>query len=155
MYFDTLVYPSNLLYRHVVEHRVCEPLFPSLVILTNESLARYVKLRVAHTPGMPGGRWRRKRSRHSRRMRNMRFYATGKRPMARASYFQFEYHVLSSTCVSWLHTAPYIAIKTRLHLQKCTCQNTPKIYQNIQVFYVLWTWISSTANEYNNGHIYR
>ena len=73
-------------------------------------LARYVKLRVAHAPGMPGTfppppwvsdpdmhhgdrmpgslyssslwiRWRGKRSRHSRRMRNPQFYVSGKRPM--------------------------------------------------------------------------
>ena len=80
-------------------------------------LSRYVKLRVAHAPGMPGtfyppprvsdpdmhhgtcvthvpwcmpgsltrgflwSRWRGKRSRHSRRMRNPQFCASGKRPM--------------------------------------------------------------------------
>ena len=83
----------------------------------NGPLARYVKLWVAHAPGMPGtssppprvtdpdmhhgtcvthvpwwmsgsltsgflwSRWRRKRSRHSRRMRNPQFYVSGKRPM--------------------------------------------------------------------------
>ena len=85
-------------------------------------LTRYVKLRVAHAPGMPGtfspqsrvsdpdmhhgtcvthvpwcmpgsltcgflwSRWRGKRSRHSRRMRNPQFYVSGKRPIA--SVFQ-------------------------------------------------------------------
>ena len=81
-------------------------------------LTRYVKLRVAHAPGMPGlfprhrlqrpqtaswrsrhasrhvrhtravmhvefanPRWRGKRSRHFRRMRNPQFYVSGKRPM--------------------------------------------------------------------------
>ena len=80
-------------------------------------LARYVKLRIASAPGMPGtfsppprvsdpgmhhstfvthvpwcmlgsitsgflwSRWRGKRSRHSRRMRNPQFYVSGKRPM--------------------------------------------------------------------------
>ena len=80
-------------------------------------LARYVKLRVAHAPGMPGtfsppprasdpdmhhgtcmthvpwcmsgslthgflwSRWRGNRSRHSRRMRNLQFYVSGKRPI--------------------------------------------------------------------------
>ena len=84
---------------------------------SNGLLARYVKLRVAHAPGMPGPffppptsketasyrsrhesrhvrharavmhvgidnmRWRGKRSRHSRRMRNPSFYVSGKRPM--------------------------------------------------------------------------
>ena len=54
---------------------------------------RYVKLRVAHAPWMPGtlltsltggfvwNRWRGKRSRHSRRMRNTPFCVSGKRPM--------------------------------------------------------------------------
>ena len=82
-------------------------------------LTRYVKLRVAHVPGMPGtlspslrvndpdihqgtcvthvpwcmpgsltsgflwSRWRGKRSRHSRRMRNPQFYVSGKRAMMR------------------------------------------------------------------------
>ena len=81
-------------------------------------LTRYVKMRVAHAPGMPGtfspsprgsdpdmhhgtcvthvpwcmsgsltgdflwNRWRGKRSRHSRRMRNPQFYLSGKRPIA-------------------------------------------------------------------------
>ena len=74
-------------------------------------LARYIKLRVAHAPGMPPlvsdpdmyhgtcvthvpwymprslksgfiwSRWRGKRSRHSRRMRNPQFQVSGKRPM--------------------------------------------------------------------------
>ena len=80
-------------------------------------LTRYVKLRVAHAPGMPGtffllplvcdpdmhhgtcvthvpwcmpgwlacsfiwSRWRGKRSRYSRRMRNLQCYVCGKRPM--------------------------------------------------------------------------
>ena len=80
-------------------------------------IARYVKLRVAHAPGMPGtfcppppvsdpdmhhgtcvthvpwcmpgsltsgfvwNWWRRKRFRHSRRMRNPQFYVSGKRLM--------------------------------------------------------------------------
>ena len=84
----------------------------------NGPLARYVKLLVAHAPGMPGtfsaslrisdpdihhgtcvthvpwcmpgsltsgflwSRWRGKRSRHFRRMRNQQFYVSGKRPMA-------------------------------------------------------------------------
>ena len=76
-------------------------------------LARYVKLWVAHAPGMPGTlfprptskgnvrdarammhvgiaklRWRGKRSRHSRRMRNPLFYVYGKRPMT--------YYIISS-----------------------------------------------------------
>ena len=82
------------------------------------SLARNIKLRVVHVPGMPGtfsppsrvsdpdmrhgtcvthvpgcmlgsltsgflrSRWRRKRSRHPRRMRNPQFYVTSKRPMS-------------------------------------------------------------------------
>ena len=73
-----------------------------------EPLARYLKLRVVHAPGMPGtfsrqlrvsypdmpwcmpgsltsgfllSRWSGKRSRHSRRMRNPQFYVSGKRPM--------------------------------------------------------------------------
>ena len=74
----------------------------------NAPLTKYVKLRVALAPGMPGtfsppprvsdpdmcavmpgsltngflwGRWRRKRSRHSRRMRKSQFYVSGKRPI--------------------------------------------------------------------------
>ena len=85
-------------------------------------LTRYVKLRVAHAPGIPGtfsppprfsdpdmhqvtcvthvpwcmpgsltsdffwNRWRGKRSRHSRRMRNPQFYVSGKRPIARTEW---------------------------------------------------------------------
>ena len=91
--------------------------FHSLPTIGHGPLARYVKLRVAHAPGMPGtfsppplgsdpdmhhdtcathvswcmpgsltsvflwSRWRGKRSRHSRRMRNRQFYVSGKRPM--------------------------------------------------------------------------
>ena len=86
-------------------------------VLIHGPLTRYVKLRIAHAPGMPGTfsspprvsdpdmhhgtcvthvpwclpgsltssllwiRWRGKRSRHSRRMRNTQFYVSGKRPM--------------------------------------------------------------------------
>ena len=87
------------------------------IISHHEPLTRYVKLRVAHAPRMPGtfsppprvsnpdmrhgtcvthvpwwmpgsltsgflwSRWRGKRSRHSRRMRNTQFDVTGKRPI--------------------------------------------------------------------------
>ena len=71
----------------------------------NGPLARYVILLVAHAPGMPGkfhrhrwlaihtcimgsltsgflwSRWRGKRSRYSRHMRNPLFYVSGKRPI--------------------------------------------------------------------------
>ena len=84
-------------------------------LLLNGPLARYVRLWVEHSPGMPGtlfprvshrdmhhgtcvthvpwcipgsltsgflwSQWREKRSRHSRRMRNPQFYASGKRPI--------------------------------------------------------------------------
>ena len=89
-------------------------------------LARYVKLGVAHVPGMPRtfpspprvsdpdmhqgtcvthvpwcmpgsltsgflwSRWRGKRSRHSRRMRNPQFYVSGKRPIGCHSYHLHE-----------------------------------------------------------------
>ena len=62
-----------------------------LYLLPYGPLARYVKLLVADAPGMPGtfsplrgflgSRWRRKRSRHSRRMRNPQLYVSDKRPM--------------------------------------------------------------------------
>ena len=114
----------------------------------NGPLTRYVKLRVAHAPGMlgtfspplsvsdldmhhgtcvthvpwcmpgslinrfPWRRWRGKRSRHSRRMRNTQFYVSGKRPMlnlhvrSRALYllpmyvllFFYWYTVISVLC---------------------------------------------------------
>ena len=88
-----------------------------MLVMMNGPLARYVKLRVAHAPGMPGtfsppprvsdpdmyhgtcvthvpwcmsgsltsdflsSRWRGKRSRHSRSMRDPQFYVSCKRPM--------------------------------------------------------------------------
>ena len=91
-------------------------------------LARYVQLRGAHAPGMPGTfsllpqvsdhdmhhgtcvthvpwckprsltsgflwiRWRIKRSRHSRRMRNPQFYVSGKRPMV---------GLMANTYIAW------------------------------------------------------
>ena len=91
--------------------------------LIHWSLARHVKLWIAHAPGMPGtfsppprvsdpdmhhgtcmthapwcmpgsltsgflwSWWRRKRSRHSRRMRNPWFYVSGKRPMTPKSSY--------------------------------------------------------------------
>ena len=101
-------------------------------LLYNGTLARCVKFRVAHAPGIPGtfsppprvsdpdmhhstcathvpwcmpgslasgfpwSRWRGKRSRHSRRMRNPQFYVSGKRPM------HLKYHVLGSRfAVPW------------------------------------------------------
>ena len=101
----------------------------------NGPLARFVKSRVAHAPGMPGtfsppprvsdpdmhhgtfvshvpwcmpgsltsgflwSRWRGKRSRHSRRMRNPQFYVSGKRPM---QWFM-SYHVILDHII----TAPH------------------------------------------------
>ena len=69
----------------------------SFICVRHGSLTRYVKLRVAHATGMPRnvpwcmpgsltsdfiwGRWRGKRTRHSRCMRNPQFYVSGKRPM--------------------------------------------------------------------------
>ena len=93
------------------------PKLRSLMMLLHGPLTRYVRLWVAHAPGMPGTfsrpprvsdpdmhhgtcvthvpwcmpgsltsgflwiRWRGKRSRHSRRMRNPHFYESGKKPM--------------------------------------------------------------------------
>ena len=74
-----------------------------LALSSNGPLARPLKLRVAHSTWMPGTfprhrlnmwllirlhnwidkpRWRGKRSRHSRRIRNPQFYVSCKRPMA-------------------------------------------------------------------------
>ena len=97
-------------------------------------LTRYVKLRVAHAPGMPGtfsppprvsdpdmhhgtcvthvpwcitgsltsgflgNRWRGKRSRHSRRMRNSQFYVSGKRPMEMLSPLRMDLCYRNPTC---------------------------------------------------------
>ena len=93
------------------------PVYCSHILRYHGPLAKYVKLRVAHAPGIPGtfyppprvrdpgmyhgtcvtnvpwcmpgslasgflwSRWRGKRCRHSRRMRNSQFYVSGKRPM--------------------------------------------------------------------------
>ena len=95
-----------------------------MIISSHGPLARYVKMWVAHAPGMPGtfsppppvndsdmhhgscvthvpwcmprsltsgflwSRWRGKRSRNSRRMRNPQFYVSGKRPFP--PQFKFE-----------------------------------------------------------------
>ena len=76
------------------------------------------------TCGFLWSRWRRKRSRHSRRMRNLQFYISGKRPMTqthplctfvRASinslwHFNSNYgnktelHLLPNGC--WVHNCP-------------------------------------------------
>ena len=98
-------------------YNVLHNMLVKLCMSFNGPLARYVKLRVAHAPGMPGtfsplarvsdpdmyhdtcvthvpwcmsgslisgfqwSRWREKRSRHSRRMRNPQFCISGKWPM--------------------------------------------------------------------------
>ena len=103
-------------------------------------LTKYVKIRVAHAPGMPGtfspsprvsdpnmhhgtrvmhvpwcmsgsltsgflwNRWREKRSRHSRRMRNPQFYVSGKRP-------------IDSTAV------PNLGLCSSLFISRITCVN--------------------------------
>ena len=107
--------------------------------LLHEPLTRYVKLRVAHAPGMPGTfspapqvsdpdmhhgtcvthvpwwmpgsltsgflwmRWRGKRPRHSRRMRNPQFYVSGKRPIVRMYSYTLTWHEGSMDHVSWIH----------------------------------------------------
>ena len=57
-------------------------------------VARYVKLRVVHPPGIPG-----KRSRHSRCMRNRQFYVSGKRPI---SLFQGIFSEISGPTLTFL-----------------------------------------------------
>ena len=124
---------------------------------TNGPLTRYVKLRVAHAPRLPGtfsppprvgdpgmhhgtcvphvprcmprsltsgflrSRWRGKRSRHSRRMRNPQLYVSGKRPMEKCfarfelqlslgpiSYIAQPFWFQSSDSWQWLFTyLPY------------------------------------------------
>ena len=110
--------------------------FHAIMTSCHGPLARYVKLRVAHAPGMPGtfspttafsdtdmhhgtcvthvpwcmsgsltsgflwSRWRGKRARHSRRMRNPRFYVSGKRPMIGQSVGSFyDWRYLFHMCV--------------------------------------------------------
>ena len=100
----------------------------------HEPLARYVKLWVAHAPGMPGtvsppprisvpdmhhgtcvthmpwcmpgsltsgflwSRWRGKRSRHSRRMRNPQFCVSGNRPIVRSKTLRGQSDTVWSSC---------------------------------------------------------
>ena len=106
-----------------------------IAVLLHGPLTRYVKLRVAHAPGMPGtfsppprfsdpdmhhgtcethvpwcmsgsltsgflwNRWRGKRSRHSRCMRNPQFYVSGKRPIVTSWWKRgFLVYLSSRTC---------------------------------------------------------
>ena len=110
-------------------------------------LTRYVKLRVAHTPGMPGtfsppplvsypdmhhgtcvthvswcmpgsltsgflwSRWRGKRPRHSRRMRNAQFYVSGKRSMAQfvETFCRGDQEICFVICVwNYMKTQPFM-----------------------------------------------
>ena len=116
-------------------------------------LTRYVKLQVAHAPGMPRtfsppprvcdlgmhhgtcvthvpwcmsgsqtsgflwSRWRAKRSRHSRCMRNPQFYVSGKRPIARTLYW-------SSYCCSLFSVSFWILCWTSYWWQSCWCRST-------------------------------
>ena len=114
----------------------------------NWPLTRYVKLRVAHAPGIPGAfsppptsketanlsrhasrhvrhpravmhagianpRWRGKRSRQSRRMRNPQLYVSGKRPMIRTAV---------------LHVYVWVFMETRQHVNKL-CKNNNFIWK--------------------------
>ena len=130
-------------------------------------LARYVKLLVAHAPGMPGtfsppprvsdpdmhhgtcvthvpwcmpglltsgffwSRWRGKRSRHSRRMRNPQFYVSGKRSMGQ--YYGKLLHVMTSTWNPQLYAPSYftaiIVWYRSLHPSVCWSRTTePSCY---------------------------
>ena len=117
--------------------------FPSIVL--HGPLARYVRLRVTHAPGMPGtfspplrvsdpdmhhgtcvthvpwymprsltngflwSRWRGKRSRHSRRMRNPRFYVSGKRSIAFLSSFERGAKLINSGLIlTWSKSFDYV-----------------------------------------------
>ena len=104
---------------------------------SNWPLAWYLRLRVAHAPGMPGtfsppprvsdpdmhhgtgvthvtlcmsgslfGRWRGKRSRHSRRMRNPQFNVSGKKPMAAEWHVSLELQVLSWSHIEMNRSGP-------------------------------------------------
>ena len=67
---------------------------PDIDYLNNGPHIRYVRLRVAYAPGMPGSltsgflssQWWGKRSQHSRRIHNPQIYVSGKRPMAGLSW---------------------------------------------------------------------
>ena len=56
------------------------------------------------TSGFLGGRWRGKRSRHSRRMRNPQFYVSGKRPM-HPSHISYMHHPEQKCDISVLNDA--------------------------------------------------
>ena len=95
----------------------------------NGSLAIYVKLRVVHVPGMPGtfprhrglaittyitarawlwSWWRGRRSRHSRRMRNLQLYVSGKRPMKGVMYVNTKLRLRRYFKISeWRFTVAY------------------------------------------------
>ena len=98
---------------HWAFFKMYQEIVDNLVALRPGHLTRYVILPAAHASGMPGtfsppsppllltssflwSRWRGKRSRHSRRMRNPQFYVSGKRSMA---VFSSSYRSLSVTCV--------------------------------------------------------
>ena len=126
---------------------------PSIPIIPNGPLTRWVKLRVAPAPGMRGTfsppptsketpswrsrnasrhvhharavmhvgianpRWRGKRSRHSRRMRNPQFYVSGKRPIRYAHgllclVYVWLYHQLLSVWFIY----PYHSILLHRHM---------------------------------------
>ena len=128
-------------------------------------LARYVKLWVAHAPGMPGtfsppprvsdpdmhhgtcvthvpwcmpgslisyflwNRWRGKRSRHPRRMRNPQFYVSGKRPMRWAQQMFVEY-IMPRMCLrwSWLFRLPFS------NIWGCMCSTGPFEFRWLKYF---------------------
>ena len=127
-------------------------IYLSVCCVDNGPLVRYVKLRVAHAPGMPGtfslisrvsdpdmhhgtcvthvpwcmpgsltsvflwSRWRGKRSCHTRRMRNLQFFVSGKRPM-------FCVHQL--TCYIVVHNGTVVVVQSMVcrTVWKCHCYN--------------------------------
>ena len=111
--YNHINYINEALVFVVITYQICSSCTQLSIHGAYGPLTRYLKLLVAHAPGMPGtfspppgvkrsrhasrhvpwcipgsltsgfllSRWRGKRSRHPRRMRNPQLYVSGKRPM--------------------------------------------------------------------------
>ena len=147
-------------------------------------LARYIKLRVAHAPGMPGtfsppprvsdpdmhhgtcvkhvpwcipgsltsdflwSRWRRKHSRHSRRMRNPQFYESRKRPMRRGYFYWSKSHTdpFFVILLNLIFTAN-ASIKSasgKFHFLKKKCIPRSSTIHHTLTTYSLYVWLSNS-----------
>ena len=88
------------------------------------------------TSGFRWSRWRGKRFRHSRRMRNTQFYVSGKRPMIGGivNFYHFIQPVKRSTIMSIIILFDHLAVMTNVSIREPgPCLNIKIVFLSMEI----------------------